>query len=245
MQGRLVPQDPNDETAEEALNRVGNKPSKKITLDKDLKTHLIPENWTWCSLEHVGELNRGKSKHRPRNDPKLYAGGTVPLVQTGDVSRSNGVVTTYTALYNNVGVAQSRVWPKGTLCITIAANIAGSGLLSFDACFPDSVVGFIPSPLLGLAAYFEFVIRVFSDTLDRNASSTAQKNINLKVLRSVPIPLPPLSEQKRIVSKVNDFMTICDRLEEALQFKNEKAAAFAQSVIAHELAEENKELTYA
>jgi hypothetical protein len=83
-----------------------------------------------------------KSKHRPRNDPDLYRDGFVPLVQTGDVARANGVITTYTALYNKKGLAQSRLWHKGTLCITIAANIADSAILGFDACFPDSIVGF-------------------------------------------------------------------------------------------------------
>lgn len=142
---------------------------------------------------------------------------------------------TFTSLYNELGVAQSRLWPKGTLCITIAANIGGSGLLNFDACFPDSVVGFIPSPELEVSTYFEFVLRVSRDKLEESASSTAQKNINLEVLRALPIPLPPLSEQKRIITKVNELMAFCDKLEEALKAKNKRASAFAQSVIAHSL----------
>jgi type I restriction enzyme, S subunit len=82
------------------------------------------------------------------------------LVQTGDVARANGVIKTYTNLYNEMGLAQSHIWPKGTLCITIAANIADSAILGFDACFPDSIVGFIPSPEIGSTRYFEYLTRL-------------------------------------------------------------------------------------
>ena len=90
----------------------------------------------------LGELNRGKSKHRPRNALHLY-GGPYPFVQTGDIKNATGVIREYKQTYSEEGLKQSRLWPKGTLCITIAANIADTALLGFDACFPDSIVGFI------------------------------------------------------------------------------------------------------
>jgi type I restriction enzyme S subunit len=105
-------------------------------------------------------------------------------VQTGDVARSNGVIRTHTSKYNDVGLAQSAKWPKGTLCITIAANIAASGLLSFDACFPDSVVGFIPNSEFPDAKYFEYFVRTARANLSEFAPATAQKNINLELRRS-------------------------------------------------------------
>src|SRR5262249_53223165 len=100
----------------------------------------LPKGWTFAKFSELGEFGRGKSRHRPRNDPKLYKDGKYPLVQTGDVARANGVIHTSTGLYNEIGLAQSRLWPEGTLCITIAANIADSSLLGFPACIPDSVV---------------------------------------------------------------------------------------------------------
>jgi type I restriction enzyme, S subunit len=153
---------------------------------------------------------------RPRNDSTLFSEGTHLLVQTGDVARSQGVITTYTSKYNNTGLAQSMKWPTGSLCITIAANIADSGILSFDACFPDSVVGFIPASMIPNARYFEYFVRTAKTNLLAFAPATAQKNINLEILNSVMIPLPPLAEQHRIVAKVDELMALCDQMETQL-----------------------------
>src|SRR5262249_8289055 len=101
--------------------------------------------WPTRKLVELGTLDRGVSKHRPRNDPALL-GGPYPLIQTGDVANSGGYITGFVATYSELGLAQSRLWPAGTLCITIAANIAKTGVLTFDACFPDSVVGFTADP---------------------------------------------------------------------------------------------------
>ena len=101
----------------------------------------LPDGWCWATMPQLGELGRGKSKHRPRNDPRLL-GGKYPFIQTGDVRRADTWLREFTATYSDVGLAQSKLWPAGTLCITIAANIAETAILTFDACFPDSVVGF-------------------------------------------------------------------------------------------------------
>jgi type I restriction enzyme S subunit len=138
------------------------------------------------------------------------------MIQTGDVARSRGVIETYTSKYNDFGLSQSLKWPKGTLCITIAANIADSGILSFDACFPDSVVGFVPASMFENSRYFEYFLRTAKANLLEFAPATAQKNINLEILTQVLIPLPPLAEQRRIVAKVDELMALCDRLEASL-----------------------------
>ena len=138
------------------------------------------------------------------------------FIQTGDVARSKGIIETFTGKYNEVGLAQSAKWPKGTLCITIAANIADSGILSCDACFPDSVVGFIPASMFPNARYFEYFIRTAKADLLEFAPATAQKNINLEILNAVLIPLPPLAEQHRIVARVDALMALCDQLEAQL-----------------------------
>ena len=138
------------------------------------------------------------------------------MVQTGDVARSRGIISTYTNKYNEVGLAQSQLWPTGTLCITIAANIADSGILSFDACFPDSVVGLIPASTLENGRYLEYFMRTVKADLLEFAPATAQKNINLGILETILIPLPPLAEQHRIVGTVGALMTLCDGLEAAL-----------------------------
>ena len=226
VRGKLVEQDPEDEPASELLKRIaaefsnaekrdrGRKPLPSLDM-ADIPFEL-PDCWSWARFPELGTFGRGKSKHRPRNDPALYAGGTHLMIQTGDVARSRGRITTYTNKYNDTGLAQSMLWPKGTLCITIAANIADSGILDFDACFPDSVVGFVPAAVFDNARYFEYFVRTAKANLLEFAPATAQKNINLEILGSALIPLPPLAEQQRIVEKVDALMALCDRLEAAL-----------------------------
>ena len=93
-----------------------------------------------ATLPDLGKFGRGVSKHRPRNDIKLL-GGKYPLIQTGDIANAGLYITSYSNTYSELGLRQSKMWDKGTLCITIAANIAKTAILEFDACFPDSVVG--------------------------------------------------------------------------------------------------------
>ncbi|WP_202532468.1 restriction endonuclease subunit S [Streptomyces sp. SID3212] len=143
--------------------------------------------WPRRKLGKMGTLDRGVSKHRPRNDPALL-GGEFPLIQTGDVAGSGGYITSFTSTYSDIGLNQSRIWPAGTLCITIAANIAKAGILTFDACFPDSVVGFTASP--AKVEYIRAWLSFLQETLEASASESAQKNINLAVLRGLEIPYP-------------------------------------------------------
>ncbi len=225
VMGKLVPQDPNDEPASELLKRIAkerarleaegickkSKPMPPISLD-DLPFEL-PHRWAWARFPEVGHFGRGKSRHRPRNDPSLFNPGIYPLVQTGEVARADTTVREFHSKYSEVGLRQSKMWPRGTLCITIAANIADSAILGFDACFPDSVVGLVPSQLIGDARYFLWFMKTARQELLRFAPATAQKNINLEILESVRIPLPPKEEMSRIVAKVDELMSLCGRLK--------------------------------
>lgn len=147
-----------------------------------------PKSWKTVPLATLGMLDRGVSKHRPRNAPELL-GGAHPLIQTGDVAASKGYIERYEHSYSDLGLAQSKLWPAGTLCITIAANIAKTGILTFDACFPDSVVGFTAEP--ETVEYVRVWLSFLQETLERNAPESAQKNINLGILRGLQVPKPP------------------------------------------------------
>jgi type I restriction enzyme S subunit len=142
----------------------------------------LPKGWEWVRLGEAGILERGKSKHRPRNDKKLFNNGKYPFIQTGDVSnakKNQGLIKYPSVFYNEYGLLQSKLWKKGTLCITIAANIAETGFLDFEACFPDSIVGFTAVHETLLLNYVQYFIENARDDLERFAPSTAQKNINI------------------------------------------------------------------
>jgi type I restriction enzyme, S subunit len=158
-----------------------------------------PKGWPLRQFGNVGNLDRGKSRHRPRDASVLY-GGPYPFIQTGDVANSGGRVRSYTATYSQVGLAQSRLWSAGTLCITIAANIAKTGVLEFDACFPDSVVGFVPGDIVRVG-FVQAWLGFLQPTLEANAPQAAQRNINLEILRALPIPVPPIELQAAFVDR--------------------------------------------
>ena len=247
VRGKLVAQDPNDEPASEQLKRVA---ADRLKLEKSGSIKKLkplpkadtsdapldlPAGWTWARFPEVGLFGRGKSKHRPRNDPILYTDGKYPFIQTGDVARSGGSIETYSNLYNDLGLAQSSMWPAGTLCITIAANIADSGILSFDACFPDSVVGLTAHDSFEDARFFDYFIRTAKANLQEFAPSTAQKNINLGILVELLIPLPPLTEQHRIVAKVDELMALYDGLETSLTTGDDTRCRLLGAVLAEAL----------
>lgn len=225
---------PSIEPAPELLQRIVYPPKKKVSQKRDINTDQLPEipsTWSWVLFEQIGELARGKSKHRPRNDPKLF-GGRYPFIQTGDVARSNGKISSYNQTYNDEGLSQSRLFPTGTLCITIAANIADSGILQIDACFPDSVVGFIPYLPLPSADYFYYFINTAKDNLEQFAPATAQKNINLGILNELAIPLPPLEEQKEIVKRVTQYLEVASQIEKQVGKAEVHVSKLTQAVLA-------------
>ena len=194
----------------------------------------LPDSWVWCRLGDVGIFERGKSKHRPRNDEILFRDGNIPFIQTGDVSRakkSKGYITKCNQFYNEIGLAQSRLWSKGTLCITIAANIAETGFLGIDACFPDSIVGFTSLTHISTSWMIKYYLFCVQDEIIRFAPATAQKNINVNIITSLLFPLPPLAEKKAIAEKVDRLMETIDQLEQQIKNRKQLAEDLMQTVL--------------
>ena len=170
-------------------------------------SHALPE----ATLPELGEFGRGVSKHRPRNDPKLL-GGKYPLIQTGDVASANLYITSYTTTYSELGLIQSKMWDKGTLCITIAANIAKTAILNFDACFPDSIVGFSANGRTN-NIFIHYWFSFFQEILESQAPESAQKNINLKILSELKVIVPAKEKQDVFAA----FVEQVDKLKTAVQ----------------------------
>lgn len=189
------------------------------------------EAWAPTPLHELGELGRGKSKHRPRNDSRLY-GGPYPFIQTGDVAQSGGRITKHARTYSEFGLQQSKLWPEGTICITIAANIADTAVLTYPACFPDSVVGFVADSSKCVNMFVKWAIDVIKDDLEAFAPATAQKNINLSVLNDVVIHCPSIEEQREIVRQVGVLLAVADRIESRYTAMRAHAQRLAPQVLA-------------
>ena len=160
--------------------------------------------WNVCCIDDLGTVNRGKSKHRPRNDSILF-GGLYPFIQTADVKKANLYITEYNETYSDIGLAQSKLWDKGTLCITIAANIAESAILGIDACFPDSVVGFIPHKGKSDLKFVKYLLDEFKVYMRQISKGTTQDNLSLEKLRRVKFNVPEYNTQVKIANFLSTY----------------------------------------
>ncbi|MFY9104429.1 restriction endonuclease subunit S [Aliarcobacter cryaerophilus] len=176
----------------------------------------LEEKYEKIPLFDVADVNRGKSKHRPRNDKKLF-GGNYPFIQTGDVRNANKYINTFNETYSEFGLSQSKLWKKGTICMTIAANIGDVAILNIDSCFPDSVVGIYSEN--NSNDYLYYFLLTLKQQLESQATTTAQMNINLKVLQTIGVPLPPVKNQQKVVSYLDE---ISQKVEKIKQIQKEK-----------------------
>lgn len=209
------------------------RPNESVVVGADtpsLVPYEVPGSWKWERLPNLGLLGRGKSRHRPRNDPSLY-GGAYPFIQTGDVRAADGCLSAYTQTYNEKGVAQSKLWPKGTVCITIAANIAETAVLNMDACFPDSIVGFCADQKICRPTYIEYFIRTVRCDLEAFAPATAQKNINLDTLAEVIVPIPPIAEQDEIIKRISSVFDFISALAKQCELADALVARLDQAIL--------------
>lgn len=184
-----------------------------------------PMNFKYEKLVDLGYLGRGVSKHRPRNDSKLL-GGKYPLIQTGDIAKCDLFIQSYNTTYSEVGFKQSKIWKSGTLCITIAGNIAKTGILKFNSCFPDSIVGFISNDKVN-NIYIHYWFSFFQKILEMQAPKSAQKNINLKILGELKVMLPYIERQNQFAERVQQI----DKSKLAIQQSLEKLEILKKSLM--------------
>lgn len=168
---------------------------------KETEIGLVPESWDVLPLERLSAIERGKFAHRPRNAPQFY-GGPYPFVQTGDVSNSDGRIETYTQTLNDDGLRISKMFPTGTILITIAANIGFTGILQFDSACPDSLIGLTPNERMS-AEFLQYYLVTQQSEMDRLAPRGTQKNINIQFLKPWPIPVPTINEQYEIARSLS------------------------------------------
>ncbi|MBT5170936.1 MAG: hypothetical protein HOL90_01480 [Candidatus Nitrosopelagicus sp.] len=194
------------------------------------KARDLPNEWSWISLANLGDLNRGKSKHRPRNDPILF-GGKYPFIQTGVVKNSKGKITSFKQTYNEIGLAQSKLFPTNTICITIAANIADTSVLTFPACFPDSVVGYNGFSNLIENMFMFYYIQSVKSNLEAIAPSTAQKNINLDILQKMLVPIMSNEEQKEIIARIEQGFSLIENTTQIVESSLQKLQTMKMSIL--------------
>lgn len=180
-------------------------------------------SWSTKKLIELGDFSRGKSRHRPRNDKKLFNNGKYPLIQTGDIKSSNLYVKKHSSEYNDFGLKQSKMWDEGTLCITIAANIAESGILAYPMCFPDSIVGFTANKNECSELFMYYVFEYIKNSVKSSASGSIQDNINIDYLSNLEFKIPSLKYQGKIVEILKNIDEKINNNEDIIEEINNMA----------------------
>ncbi|WP_298653498.1 restriction endonuclease subunit S [uncultured Eubacterium sp.] len=171
----------------------------------------IPKAWDCKKVKYVTSISRGIFNHRPRNDERYY-GGEYPFIQTGDVAGAQKYIESYSQTLNELGKSVSKCFPKGTLTMTIAANVGDAAILGFDAFFPDSVVGFIPNADIN-DEYLYYIFKAMKPEFVRTAIKSTQLNLNVERIRDLFVPVVvQKSEQLEIAEYLNTKCADIDAL---------------------------------
>lgn len=179
--------------------------------------------WEEKTLDELGTVSRGRSRHRPRDAAHLY-GGEYPFVQTGDVKHTGLYLSEYSQTYSEAGLAQSKLWPEGTLCITIAANIAETTILKIPACFPDSIIGFIPDESKADARFVKYLFdAMLKNRYKAFTQGAAQDNLSQGKLLSLKFPVPDYSIQVNIADKISAYDDLIENNKRRIALLEESA----------------------
>ena len=192
---------------------------------------MVPEGWSIQRLDDLALVERGRFSARPRNDPSFF-GGDTPFVQTGDVTGASTYLKSFTQTLNEEGLKVSKVFPKETILITIAANIGETAITQFEVACPDSVVAIQPYASKADTYWLKKLIETKREDLDAQATQNAQKNINLQVLKPLAILTPPLHEQKKIAEILSTWDQAINATERLLENSHQRKKGLVQQLLA-------------
>ena len=193
---------------------------------------MVVADWKPAKLNELGFVGRGKSRHRPRNATFLY-GGRYPFFQTGDIKAANFYLTEYSQTYSEEGLAQSKLWKPGTLCITIAANIAESAILGIEGCFPDSVVGFIADPEKADVRFIKYYMEILKLQMQSVSRGTTQDNLSMDKLLTFDFRAPPLPVQRRIAGILSAYDELIKNNQRRIRILEDMARSLYREWFVH------------
>ena len=227
IHGKLVPQDPNDEPASVLLERIKAekerlikegkiKRSKKSAKTSDTPHYEnvpfeVPEGWVWTTLSEVGTWQSGGT---PSRSNKSYYGGNIPWLKTGDLN--DGLISDIPESITEEAVANSSAKINPTDSVLIAmygATIGKLGILTFPATTNQACCACIEYEAVAQMYLFYFLLSQRTAFIEKGGGG-AQPNISKEIIVNTYIPLPPLSEQHRIVAEIKKWFTLIEQIEQ-------------------------------
>ena len=248
VRGRLVPQDPNDETAVELLKRIQAEKARlvkegKIKKDKPLpqiseeeKPFTQPTGWEWVRMQTAFDVRDGT-----HDTPKYVECDGVPLITSrnfidGKISFDDVKLISWSD-HNSIK-QRSGVDRRDILYSMIGGNIGNQVIVDTDREFSIKNVALFKyyTKKESLPEYLNLFLKTMTIGLQNNAVGGAQPFVSLSLLRNIPFPIPPLAEQHRIVAKVDELMALCDQLEAQLTTTQTDSRRLLEAVLSDALA---------
>lgn len=223
VQGKLVPQDKNDEPASELLKRIQAEKERLIKEGKIKKEKAlppiaeeelpfnIPQSWVWVRLNELASITSGGTPSRTNS---TYWNGNIPWVKISDISSKYVENTKEYITLDGLNNSSAKIFPKGTLLYTIFATIGTVGILNIEAATNQAIAGINFDGEFNLD-YMYYVAVGLKELLVAKGKGMAQMNINQSILKSTPIPIPPLAEQQRIVDKIEELLPLIEEYGKA------------------------------
>ena len=239
MQGKLVPQEPKDaptsqlrkeiETEKKRLVKEGKikAPKPLPVISSSDEPYALPQGWQWVRLGSVGNIFNGNSINATEKEAKYAGAKGLPYIATKDVGYGFDPLDYENGICIPVGEDKFRVAREGAVLICAERGSAGKkcGLTDRDICFgnklfANELYGQIPT---------RFILYIYLSPVFRASFASAMSGIiggvSIAKFVEIPIPLPPLDEQHRIVAKIDQLMARCDALKNLRNARKEKRLA--------------------
>jgi len=231
VMGKLVPQDPSDEPASELLKRIEQEKAQlvkegKIKKQKTLppvsdeeKLFELPLGWKWCRIKEIAQVGTGSTPSR--DNPDYWSEPEFSWVTSGETSSPFIITTAEKVSMRAVMETNISIYPPGTLVIAMYGQGKTRGQITElrisagtnQAC---AAIQLFESNELH-RRYIKFFFEKSYEDLRSHAAGGAQPNLNLAKISNTPIPIPPLAEQIKITSKIDELFVFCDNLKSRLQ----------------------------
>jgi len=243
VQGKLVPQDPNDEPASVLLERIKEEKERLIKegkikkekplppISEDEVPYEMPRGWEWVRLGEISAIVGGGT---PKTNIKDYwENGDIPWLTPADLSNIKGkYISKGRRNITKLGLEKSsaQLMPKGTVLFSSRAPIGYTAIASNPLSTNQGFKSCIPY-VMQMNEYIYYYLTYSAKKINEQASGTTFKEVSGSEVANFLLPLPPLREQKRIVEKVDQLMALCDELERNIEQSKKDSELLMQSVL--------------
>ncbi|MDY0181266.1 restriction endonuclease subunit S [Aliarcobacter skirrowii] len=229
MQGKLVPQDPNEQPASELLKKL--KKIKNIPeVNSNEMSFSLPQSWEWERIVNLGITQTGTTP--PKKDPDNY-GNFIPFIGPGNIK--NGIIDYSGEGLSEKGIEKGRLIKKDSiLMVCIGGSIGKHAMTNQDISCNQQINTITVYPELSTQyVYWAMASQYFQNTVINQAGGSATPIINKLKWSSIPIPVPPYNEQQRIVEKINQLMALCDDLEKQIENSSSKQTQLLNAIMSN------------